>query len=291
MKGFIVVAVGIMMSLAGTPAARAGSYMTNEGQVVTDHKPAVSVSAPRAGDGEGSESHPCMATTIGQIDLDGCPDDWHRAGIRPLINDPHGDMEPAGLDFRRLYVTNDEEFLYLLVEFAGPPVDSSFLLLNTDGNNYTGCAPGMGFEFGVTSSPVSPPENSYIGDARDCSWGGDDFPGALKYVVRGNFIEASIPLTVLNALGPVSEIEFFCGNDPCAPERYAMKNGRTPVGGTVQGLKPLILGRYLAVCINQTTGQEVQELVVDREWDCEAMGLRISSGDVVFTGGTGVVSP
>ncbi len=290
MKRFVVVAlVGIMMSLART-SAWAQSYMNDAGQVVTDYKPAVSVAAPRAGDGGGS-SNPCIISPVGQIDLDGCSDDWHRNGIRPLINDLRGDMEPAGLDLRRVYVTNNEEFLYLLVEFAGPPVNSSFLLLNTDGNRYTGCAPGMGFEFGITFSPASPPENSYVGDARNCSWGGDDFPGAMEFTVRGNFIEASIPLTVLNALGPVTEIEFFCGNDPCTPERYTVKNGRTPVGGTVQGLKPFLLGRYLVACINQTTGQEVQELVTDREWDCEAMGLSISLGDIVFTGVTGVVSP
>jgi photosystem II stability/assembly factor-like uncharacterized protein len=52
-----------------------------------------------------------------RITIDGNPDDWQ--GIEPLISDAK-DSPLMESDFKALYVSNDDLFLYLMLEFYGP---------------------------------------------------------------------------------------------------------------------------------------------------------------------------
>ena len=159
----------------------------------------------------------------GTIIVDGDPSDWFDAGIGPLITDPPGDQAPPGLDALSLRVTDDGTNVYFLYEFAGPPVGSSFLLLDVDTDASTGCNfIGVGYEYGVTFTPSNIP-GSYIGDGQDCGWSAGDFPGALTAAVGGNFIEASVPIDILKILNPnLTEFDITCSNDNCDIGRYTL---------------------------------------------------------------------
>ena len=52
-----------------------------------------------------------------RMSVDGHPDDWQ--GIEPVVTDPSGDAPSADADLKALYTTNDDGFLYLMVEFYG----------------------------------------------------------------------------------------------------------------------------------------------------------------------------
>jgi len=158
----------------------------------------------------------------GTITVDGDPQDWFDAGITELIIDPSGDMSQPGLDMLSLRVTDDGVYVYFLYEFAGPPVDFSYLYMDTDTNPGTGCYIGIGMEYGLNFGPSS--GLSCIGDARDCGWDSDDFPGALIVAVGGNFIEASVPIATLEILSPaLTEFDITAGNDNCAVARYVLE--------------------------------------------------------------------
>lgn len=274
-----LVAVGLVFSAFVSQVGASSRY---EGGVVATTDVPTMYLPHTSGDGGGGGG--ICSRQLDRITVDGCPDEWSAMGIKPLITDARGDANPPGLDLLKVFMTNDAEFLYVLMEFAAPPSGYSYLLLNTDGNPNTGCSPGVGFEFGITFSP-SRPQDSYIGDARDCGWDGADFPGALKSAVRDNFIEAVVPLKVLRAFGPAQEIEVLCNNDWCEPARYTIK---VPVGGAVTGLQP-IFGQFIAVCYNLSTGEQVVEFVPSPEWDCKKLGLQFNPGDLVLTGAAGVV--
>jgi hypothetical protein len=158
----------------------------------------------------------------GTITVDGNPQDWFDAGIAELIIDPSGDRTPPGVDMLSLRVTDDGVNVYFLYEFAGPPVDHSFLLMDTDINPGTGCpAGGIGMEYALTFAPSS--GYFYIGDARDCIYGPDDFPGALIVAIGGNFIEASVSIATLEILSPgLTEFDITAGNDHCDVARYVL---------------------------------------------------------------------
>ncbi len=159
---------------------------------------------------------------LGTITVDGDPQDWFDAGITELIIDPSGDMTQPGLDMLSLRVTDDGVNVYFLYEFAGPPVDFSYLYMDTDTNPGTGCYIGIGMEYGLNFGPSS--GLSCIGDARDCGWGSDDFPGALIVTVGGNFIEASVSIATLEILSPaLTEFDITAGNDDCAVARYVLE--------------------------------------------------------------------
>jgi len=158
----------------------------------------------------------------GTITVDGDPQDWFDAGIAELIIDPSGDMTPPGVDMLSLRLADDGTNVYFLYEFAGPPVDHSFLLMDTDTNPGTGCpAQGIGMEYALTFAPSS--GYFYIGDARDCIYGPDDFPGALIVAIGGNFIEASVSIATLEILSPgLTEFDITAGNDHCDVVRYVL---------------------------------------------------------------------
>ena len=157
------------------------------------------------------------------ITIDGDPSDWTAAGIQELITDPPGDYPPpAGLDMVSLRVTDDGTNVYFLYEFAGPPQDSSFLMLDVDTDSTTGCvALGVGFEYALIFTPSSPATG--IGDTRNCSSVPSDFPGALTFSVAGNFIEASVLIETLRILSPtLSAFDIACADDDCTNARYTL---------------------------------------------------------------------
>ena len=163
-----------------------------------------------------------ISVSPGIITVDGDPQDWFDAGIAELIIDPSGDMTPPGCDMLSLRVTDDGVNVYFLYEFAGPPVDHSFILMDTDTNPGTGCpADGIGMEYILTFAPSS--GYFYIGDARDCIFGPSDFPGALIVAFGGNFIEASVPIATLEILSPgLTEFDITASNDDCDVARYVL---------------------------------------------------------------------
>ncbi|MBI4224867.1 MAG: hypothetical protein HY617_00905 [Candidatus Sungbacteria bacterium] len=284
-RSFFVL-VAVLSLLVGSRVLANESRMNRDGTVSITGA-TTGKSAQQTGGGGGGST--CQAVPAGQIALDGCPDDWYRAGIKPLIVDNFGDVQPIGADLLNVYMTNNDIYAYFLLEFAGPFEGASFLLLNVDGDRRSGCAtPTMGFEYGVTFSR----DGSYVGDARDCGWGGDDFPTALQVVFNGRFIEATIPLEVLKTLAPktgLKTIEVFCNNDECEPGIYTLKTASqsTHVGGSMKGLTPLG-----ALCQNLRTNQQVWIWMIGgsaTHYDCQKAGLIVMPGDAVVVAGTGVV--
>ncbi len=285
MKHATVILAVVVMIFGFFSSTEAATSQYKAGVVSTDAPAKIPAT------GGGGRSLPPCSIQPGKVFVDGCPDEWFAMGIKPSIVDDFGDMKPSGLDILNVYITNDNSFLYILVEFAAPPVNASFLFINTDGNRHSGCG-YRGAELGITFQPESTPEDSYIGDARDCGWGSMDFPGALKYVARGNFIEASVPLGVLMTFGSVQEIEIFCANDDCGSTRYALKTVPNPSvqpGGTLEGLEPFMMGHFVAMCTNLSTGQQVWGIIDSAHWNCGELGLSTSPGDLVFGGGAGLI--
>jgi hypothetical protein len=211
--------------------------------------------------------------TQATIIVDGDPSDW--VDIPPLITDATGDGG-GNPDLISVRVANDDNFVFILAEFASPPGTFTYLQLDTDLNPTTGCvAFGIGVEYGIT---FSIPSGGYIGDARDCSWESEDFPGALVYVVAGNFIEASIPISTLEVLSPgLTAFDITAANDLTIVARYNLAFMPPPVGGSVTGVSP-----RRVICLNRTTGQRVTiPLGGATSWDCGAAGLVVNPGDTI----------
>lgn len=174
----------------------------------------------------------CNASATNII-VDGDRSDWASAGISPILTDPIGDYSP---DFKSLWLANNGEFLYFLCEFAEmSPTSSLYLLMDTDANAGTGYpvrdenGVGIGMEYGITLSE----RFSYIGDARDGSWG-DDFNGALYAVFNKGLVEASVPIDVLRILSPdVEAIDIIIHNDRGPIGRYKISCSPVPIPGTV----------------------------------------------------------
>jgi hypothetical protein len=177
------------------------------------------------------ETNAPINTTSGQfanITVDGNISDW--ANIPALITDPVGDS--TDIDIKTLKVANDENFIYFLEEFTNPLNNYTSLQLDTDLNSATGCTAtaGMGIEYGIAINA----ETAFIGDARDCSWGIEDFPNAFVTVVSGNFVEASIPITVLQNISPeFTGFNISVSNDT-EIARYMLASNETPNAGSLQ---------------------------------------------------------
>jgi hypothetical protein len=132
------------------------------------------------------------------IRIDGDPDDW--AGISPVLNDPAGDGPfdafghlLAGSDFLHIWVTNDNTYVYFLMEFNGAPYTGGVaLFFDTDVNPTTGCG---GTETAIFTSADEPGAHLALGDYRNCA-AADDYPGAVLSAVgeRGghSFVEARV---------------------------------------------------------------------------------------------------
>ena len=165
-------------------------------------------------------------TTSGQfanITVDGNISDW--TNIPVLITDPVGDS--TDIDIKTLKVANDENFIYFLEEFANPLNNYTSLQLDTDLNSATGCTAtaGMGIEYGIAINA----ETAFIGDARDCSWGIEDFPNAFVTVVSGNFVEASVPINVLQDISPeFTGFDISVSNDTEIARYMLASNDDTP---------------------------------------------------------------
>lgn len=99
-----------------------------------------------------------------KISVDGDAGDWQ--GIEPLLTDPKGDAPTKDEDLKALYVTNDSEFLYLMVEFYGqnPRSHCTILLdMDLDGSddhliNITSPDEPFGSQIGLYKAPWEPPE-------------------------------------------------------------------------------------------------------------------------------------
>ena len=147
------------------------------------------------------------------ITVDGNPNDW--TGITPLLVDPEGDApfdvfgnyHPDN-DILNISVTNDDEKVYFLIEYAAPPAQgATALFLDTDLDRNTGCTVLEGSEYILLFLPsdLQPPAGTaFLGDERDCSSSSADFPGAVEFATQGRFVEASVTRESLRALTPNS---------------------------------------------------------------------------------------
>jgi len=147
------------------------------------------------------------------ITVDGNPDDW--AGITPTLVDPEGDdpfdsfgnYRPDN-DILNVSITNDDQKVYFLIEYAAPPSQgATALFLDTDLDASTGCPVLVGTEYILLflSPDLQPPGGTFtLGDNRDCSASGTDFPGAVQFATQGRFVEASVTRESLRALTPSS---------------------------------------------------------------------------------------
>ena len=89
--------------------------------------------------------------TFANIIVDGNVSDWN--DIPVLINYPAGD-ETVCLDIINIKIANDNNFIYILQEFASPVLMFSdlysVLVLDTDQNSATGSTFwGLGIEYGI----------------------------------------------------------------------------------------------------------------------------------------------
>ena len=145
------------------------------------------------------------------IVVDGDKSDWD--GISPKIIDPQGDVLSYE-DLISVKVTNDETFVYFLLEYVNPVfkfghrIGEYYIGLDTDLDSNTGCgllSPGeVGAEYSITFSMNI--GKDFIGDYRDCgvSLPEDEFTNVLSVGnVEGiSFLEFSIPIETLRILTP-----------------------------------------------------------------------------------------
>ncbi|HJQ24554.1 MAG TPA: CARDB domain-containing protein [Blastocatellia bacterium] len=142
------------------------------------------------------------------IRIDGDPSDW--AGIAPVLNDAAGDgpFDSAGRylpgsDFLHIWVTNDNAYVYFLMEFAGAPYSGGVMLIfDTDVNPSTGC---NGAETVIFTSPAEPGAHLALSDYRSCT-AADDYPGAVESAVQEHaghsFVEARVRIEDLFRQAP-----------------------------------------------------------------------------------------
>lgn len=131
------------------------------------------------------------------IVIDGALSDW--MGYQPfVINTDVG----HGSNITRLWATNDDKNLYLLVERDPNMIWSSSVVLDLDRNPATGFRVGsIGIEAGV-SLPGFPGQIAFVGDARDGSYSSSEFPGAVQWSSFDRWFECSVPLYILRAIEP-----------------------------------------------------------------------------------------
>jgi hypothetical protein len=133
------------------------------------------------------------------ITVDGDPGDWQT--ITPLYTDEAGDgpfdssgIYQAGSDITHISVTNDNQNVYFLIEFAGLAYQGGLLIfLDTDVNPATGCG---GSEAAIFASAIQP-KNLLFGDYRNCELN-ESVPLAVTTAVaekeNHSYMEASISI-------------------------------------------------------------------------------------------------
>lgn len=122
----------------------------------------------------------------------------------PVLEDAEGNAPAGAPDLTRVFIANDSENIYFLLEFADPVASTAdfpfvSVKLNTDFDQTTGCNVGVpalgGHEYEIFfDHPGFHP--AYIGDAQDCSSSPADFPGALKASTRGRFAAAIVTRSI-----------------------------------------------------------------------------------------------
>lgn len=147
-----------------------------------------------------SDGKPPNPSDSDPIRIDGDPSDW--AGISPVLNDAAGDGPfdssgrlISGSDFLHIWVTNDNTYVYFLMEFGGAPYTGGIMLFfDTDVNPSTGC---NGAETVIFTSPAEPGAHLGLGDYRNCTVT-NDYPGAVISAVQEHnghsFVEARVSI-------------------------------------------------------------------------------------------------
>jgi hypothetical protein len=156
---------------------------------------------------EDDDPPPPMPPPTGKIKVDGDPDDWQ--SIAPLYTDEVGDgpfnasgQYQAGSDIVHISVTNDNQDVFFLIEFAGlAHAGGVNLFFDTDVNPTTGCGSS---ETAIFSSPAQP-YNLQAGDYNNCELS-ETFPGVVTSAVKEkdnhSYLEASISIEDLFRLTP-----------------------------------------------------------------------------------------
>ena len=150
------------------------------------------------------------------------------------ISDPAGNAGSNPVDFTALYVGNDAQNVYFLVEFAGPASAnvSSYIYLDTDRNQITGCDLGIphlnGAELAIGLLPAHLGGGGpFVGDQRDCSSGSDDFPdrGGIRTATVGRHIAVSVPLSTLQLVTPDTQgfLFWFDGGGNFGPAGHTLR--------------------------------------------------------------------
>lgn len=125
------------------------------------------------------------------------------------ISDRAGNAGSNPVDFTALYVANDAQNVYFLVEFAGNASAnvSSFIHIDTDRNQMTGCDVFIPHLNGseLLISLLSPElGGAFVGNHTGCSAGSDDFPnrGGIRTATIGRYIAVSVPLSTFREVTP-----------------------------------------------------------------------------------------
>jgi hypothetical protein len=151
--------------------------------------------------------------------------------VCPLISDPRGNAGSNPVDFRNLFVGNDTQNVYFLVEFAGDASKNvlSMIHLDTDMDQTTGCNVSIprlnGSEYGIfLQSPTS--GGDFVGNLTSCSAGSDDFPnkGGIRTATHGHFIAVIVPIATLQVLTPATNgfLVWFDGGGNFGPAGYTL---------------------------------------------------------------------
>jgi hypothetical protein len=143
----------------------------------------------------------------GKIRIDGDPEDWQ--AITPLYIDETGDgpfnaqgQYQAGSDIVHISVTNDNQEVYFLIEFAGLAYSGGLsLFFDTDVNPTTGCSSSETVIFALPGESTS----LNAGDYTQCELR-DSFPGAVRSAILEkngrSYLEASIKIEDLFRVTP-----------------------------------------------------------------------------------------
>ena len=129
------------------------------------------------------------------IAVDGFPSDW--SGIQPAVSDRAGDAQgPTGSDITAIYVARDTTNAYVRIDVAnGPPASSLYFGVSF----YTNATSQAGDRFVF----INLSGNSCSVEKRIAAGSGyHDFVATGVLAVRGNVIEASVPLSALNPPTP-----------------------------------------------------------------------------------------
>lgn len=115
----------------------------------------------------------------------------------PLID---GEPQPLGrekFDMEAMYLTEDEDFIYIAIVYSGKPADIGDLALDLDGNKSTG---DYGYEFGVRLYYPSthPVRNTMVGNSTLYEIYDTSSPGSWKDATHS---DASPARLKINALG------------------------------------------------------------------------------------------